>query len=75
MGCLGFFLTKCFLSSQTLKHTFSHKLGFEAFDQTHFKWKRRAAVLFNENNNVAKNIQNISQIYDNALSMSEPSTE
>ena len=63
-GSVGFLLTKYFLSSQTLKHAFSHKLEFQAIDQMHMKWKRRAAVLFNENNNIAKNIQNSSHIYN-----------
>ena len=47
-----------------LKHVFSYKLEFEAFDQTHMKWKRSTAIFFNENNIIAKNIQNISHIYN-----------
>ena len=37
-----------------LKSAFSHKLKFEAFEKMHFKQKRRAALLFDENNTLPK---------------------
>jgi hypothetical protein len=61
----GSAVVKELLRFQTLKTTIEPKLENEASPQTDL-WKKGAPqFLFNENNNITKNIQNISYIYNN----------
>jgi hypothetical protein len=61
----GSAVVKELLRFQMLKTTVEPKLENEASPQTNLGKKGTLQFLFNENNNITKNIQNISHIYNN----------